>query len=315
MQFGFDTVIKAFDKAFSLKKNAVAIVHLLIGLVALFALSGLGSYLTMSSGSPVWSGLFGLIGFVFFYYIMIRLSYFLTFFALKDLKDGSKLSYDEAKAGFLEQKWKAVFLPILLILGVLLVFLAIYIIGYIFSSWGDSRVLFHIFIVIKALLTLPFFLISFFLFMLLFLGSGLIFPILIDLKTGIAKTLEAVVLTIKEKFQSILVYKIIAGFLMLLLIGVLLLLFVPSLFVAAASGMGNPMAFFQSIAMGGNIVFSIIMIINMAAIFSFFLSYLYNVSAGIEASIYLAVKDGVDYSQKLSIDVKKIRESVQKNIQ
>lgn len=307
MNFGLDTIIKAFDKAFNLKKNVVALLHLVTALIVLFLLSFIGAKI---GGGAAFA--FSLIGLILFYYIFVRTNYFLTFFALEDLKSGKTPDYSAARTAFNEQKWNAVFVPVVFILGVVAVALIEALLMWIFAQIPVAGP------IIQALIMIPLFLINFFLFMVIFFGSGLIFAIMIEQKKGIIATIQAILLTIKKRFQSILIYNLLAGFLVLMLIFITMTLTIFSLISSGGAllqGMFTSLFSRYSAFMPQmDVVTMIILFINLAVIIAFLLAYLYNVNAGINSSIYLAVKEGIDYNEKLQFNLDKVKAGVKDSL-
>lgn len=304
MNFGLDSIIKAFDKAFNLKKNIIALIHVFAALLVIGCLFYIGAHVGMGVSIG-----FGLIGSLLFYYILIRANYILTYFAAADIKNNQKPNYSFAKASFNEMKWVAFFTPILFILSLFAIGLVEF-----FAMW----ILSHIPVassIIQALIMLPLFAFNFFALILVFFGFGLVTPMIIDQKKGIAETLIAVILTVKRRFQPIILYNLLSGFLLMLLIFTMLFLVFLSVCSAGGPLIQNIFSVFsyQYSAMPGAQMDSItllIMGINAAVILSFFFAYLCNVQAGINTSIYLAAKEGIDYREKLKMDLNQVKDSL-----
>jgi len=307
MNFGIDSIIKTFDKAFHLKKNVIALLHLITAFLVLFLLTLIGG--KIGGGAAF---VFSFIGILLFYYVLIRNFYFLSYFALDDLKSAKAPNYAEARTAFNSQKWAAVFVPVVFALAVVAIALVEVLLQWILMQIPTAGS------IIQALIMLPLFIVNFFIFMVLFFGSTLIYPIMIDQKKGILETIKAVFLTIKKRFQSILIYNMLSAFLMVMLF--LITFFLTGFALFSSGGVlmqGLFTSFFSkygAFAPRMDAVTMIILGFNIAVILAFLMSYISNVKAGIQASIYLAVKEGIDYNEKISFDFNKIKATMKDSL-
>lgn len=319
MKFGFDTIISSISDAFSTKRNKITILHFLVIAaiwVAVILLSTLLSLANAMLGMAL-GILLAIPGALLTYYVLVRVDYVMTGNAINELK-GQSFDYGSVKAQFAEQKWTALLFPIILGLVLTGIYLVVVIIE---SIFGFIPVVGP---VLNAIIFVPAFLVCFFFILLIAFGQSVSMPIIYDNKFSIGKTIKAVIVTIIKRFQSLLIYNVLASvvlgtlyvFIFVLLIGGIVLALAPQMASMAGSMMGGGYNSFSaagpmSLLMGsGNLLSMVILLAGLAVIFAFIGSIIFNIVIGIKSAIYLAVREGLDFDAKLSVDPDKVKQAM-----
>lgn len=300
--FGFETILKAIYRSFTLKKNLVAVIHLLIGLgvFAVFAIAGsFISYQPVNIALPA-------LGSIFMYYVLIRMTYILSFFALHEITPDNEISYAEAGKAFGKQRWTALFVPIVfgILLGAIIGLQVLLLKALDLIPMAGS--------IFNALLFLPLFAINFALLIVVFFGGNIVYGIMIKEQTKVLSTIRAVCSLILRQSRIILIYWLLASML-IITISLLILVFGGLALIPALGG-----AFYNLLPMirsGINMHFmfntgliselinpvaAVIMLFNLVLIVAFLLSFLINIQVGVNISIFHIVQGEVKDKKKVA---------------
>ena len=203
--FGLETIFKAIYKSFTLKKNLIAAVHLLLGMGVFGVLAMAGRFIGYKPAGIVLPAL----GSLFMYYVLIRMTYILSWFALQEAASKNDISYQEGVKAFGMQRWTALLVPV--VFGILIaVVIALQV--FLLKALDRIPVTGSVF---NALLFLPLFALNFILLLVIFFGGNIVYGIMINEQTNVWTTILYVCKLIIRQSRSILIYWLLAGMLII----------------------------------------------------------------------------------------------------